>query len=111
MLKMYTATLDQVITVYNDMFDHMNGIMPAVARKKTWWKEDLIFTVNFVQQKLSKYCAEVTPTTGVHLVSVHIIDPFWKLSSFRKWDNSMDINPEDETLYITQYNEALLNYM
>jgi hypothetical protein len=34
------VTLQQVITVYNDMFDHMDGIMRALAKKKTQWKED-----------------------------------------------------------------------
>jgi len=33
------VTLHHVITVYNDMSDHMDGIMQALARKKTKWKE------------------------------------------------------------------------
>jgi hypothetical protein len=41
----------------------------------------------------------VTPTTGLHLISVHILDFLWKLWSFRKQDKRMDINPEDETFY------------
>ena len=45
------------------------------------------------------------------LISAHILDHFWKLRSFRKWDKGMDINPEDETSYTTQNQEAVLNYM
>jgi hypothetical protein len=45
------------------------------------------------------------------LISAHILDPFRKLRSFRKWDNGMDINPEDETSYTTQYEEAFLKYV
>jgi len=111
MSKRHTVTLHHIITVYNDMFDHMDGVMRALAKKKTQWKEDLFFAVKLARQKLSKYYAEVTPTTGMLLISAHILDPFRKLRSFRKWDKGMDINPEDETSYTTQYQEAFLKYV
>jgi hypothetical protein len=79
----------------------MDGVMRALAKKKTPWKEDLFFAVMLARQKLSKYYAEVTFTTGMLLISTHILDPFRKLRSFRKWDKGMDINPEDETSYPT----------
>jgi len=90
------------------MFDHMDGVMRALTTKKTPWKEDLFFTVKLAQQKLSKYYAEVTLTMGMLLISAHIFDPFQKLQSFRKYDKGMDINPEDEIFYTTQYQEAIL---
>jgi len=111
MSKRLTVTLHHVITVYNAMFNHMNGVMRALAKKKTQWKEDLYYAVKFVQQKLSNYYTEVTPTTGMLLRSAHIIDLFRKLRSFRKWDKVMDINPEGVTSYITQYQEAFLKYV
>jgi len=89
----------------------MDGVMRALAKKKTPWKEDLFFAVKLARQKLSKYYAEVTSTTGILLISAHILDPFRKLRSFRKWDKGMDINPEDETSYTTQYQEAFLKYV
>jgi hypothetical protein len=82
-----------------------------LAKKKTQWKEDLFFAVKLAQQKLSKYYAEVTPMTGMLLISAHILDPFPKLRLFRKCDEGMDINPEDEISYTTQYQEAFLKYM
>ena len=82
MSKRHTVTLHHVITVYNDMFDHMDGVMRAWAKKRTQWKEDLFFAVKLSQQKLSKYYAEVTPTTGMLLISAHIRDSFRKLRSF-----------------------------
>jgi len=82
-----------------------------LAKKKTQWKEDLFFTVKCVPQKLSKYYTEVTPTTGMLLVTAHILDPIRKLWSFRKRDKGMDIIPEDETSYTTQYQEAFLKYV
>jgi len=93
------------------MFDHMDGVMRALAKKKTQWKEDFFFAVKLARQKLSKYYAEVTPTTGMLLISAHILNPFRKLQSFRKWDKKLDINPEDETFYTTQYQQALLKYV
>jgi hypothetical protein len=111
MSKWHTVTLHHVITVYNAMFDHMDGVMRALATKKSQWKEDLFFAVKCTRQKLSKYYTEVTPTTGMLLITAHIFDPFRKLRSFRTWDKGMDINPEDETSNTTQYLEAFLKYV
>jgi len=69
MSKWHTVTLHHIITVYNDVFDHMDSVMRALAKKKTQWKEDLFFAVKLARQKLSKYYAEVTPTTGMLLIS------------------------------------------
>ena len=111
MSKRHTVTLHHVITVYNDMFDHMDSVMRALPKKKTKWKEDLFCPVKLARQKLSKYYKEVTPTTGRLLISAHILDPFRKLRLFRKWDKGMHINPVDETSYTTQYQEAFLKYV
>jgi hypothetical protein len=54
MSKRHIVTLHHIITVYNDMFHHMDGVMGALAKKMTQWKEDLFFAVKFAQQKLSK---------------------------------------------------------
>jgi hypothetical protein len=61
------------------MFDHMEGMMRALAKKKTQWKEDVFLDVKCAQQKLSKYCTEVTPMTGMLLILAHILDTFRKL--------------------------------
>jgi len=111
MSKRHTVTLHHVITVYNDMFDHMDGGMRTLAKKKTQWKEDLFFAVKLARQKLAKYYAEVTPTLGMIPISAHLLDPFRKLRSFGKWDKGMNINPEDETSYTTQYQEAFPKYV
>jgi len=93
------------------MFDHMDGVMRALAKTRTQWKNDLFFAVKLARQMLSKYYAEVTPSTGMRLISAHILDSFHMLRSFQKWDMGMDINPEDETSYTTQYKEAFLKYV
>ena len=67
--------------------------------------------MKLARQKLCKYYAEVTPMTGMLLISAHIHDPFRKLRSFSKWDKGMDINPEDKSSYTTQYQEAFLMYV
>jgi len=111
MSKWHTVKLHHGMTVYNDMFDYMEGVMRFLAKKKTQWKEDLFFAVKLARQKLSNYYAEVTATTGMLLSSAQILDPCRKLRSFRKWDKGMDINPEDDTSYTTHYQEAFQNYV
>jgi len=109
--KRHTVWLHYVIRVYNDMFDYMDGVLRALAKELTQWKEDLFFAVKLARHKLSKYHAEVTPMMGKLLISAQIIEAFRKLRSFRKWDKGMDITPEDETFYTTQYHEAFLKYV
>jgi hypothetical protein len=53
------------------MFDHMDGVMQAFAKKKTQWNEDLFFTVKLARQRLSEYYNEVTPMTDMFLLSAH----------------------------------------
>jgi hypothetical protein len=110
MSKRHTVTLHHVITVYNDMFNHMNGIMRALAKNMTPWKEYLFFAVKLAGQKISKYYVEVTPTTSMLLISAQILDRFRNLRSFRQWDKVMDINPEDTISYTTHYQDAFLKY-
>ena len=93
------------------MFDHMDGNMRALAKKKTQWKVDLFIALKLARQKLSKYRAEVTPMIGMHLMSAQILDPFRMLRSFWKWDRGMDMNPEDKTSYTTQFKDACLKYV
>jgi hypothetical protein len=89
----------------------MDGVIRALAKKKTQWMEDLFFGVKLAREKLWKYYAEVTPTMSMIQIPAHILVSFRQLRSFRKWDKGMDINPEDETSYTTQYQEAFLNYV
>jgi len=84
MSKRHTVKLHHIITVYNYLFDHMDGMMRALATRKTPWREDLFFPVKLARQKLCKYYSEVTPSTGMLLFSAHMLDPFQKLQSFRK---------------------------
>jgi len=111
MSKRHTVAFHYVITVYNDMFDHMDGLMRAMAKKMTQWKEDMFFAVELARQKLSKYYATVTPTTGILLISAKILHPLRKFRLYKKCDEGMDINPEDETSFTTQYQEAFLKYV
>jgi hypothetical protein len=111
MCKWHTVTLHHVITVYNDMFHHMHGVMRGFAKKKTQWIEALFFAVKLARQKLSKYYGEVTPMTGMLLILAHMLQPFRKSRLFRKWEKGIDINPKNETSYTIQYQEALLKYV
>jgi len=110
MSKTHTVTLHQVMTVYNDMVNYMDGVIRTLT-EKTQWKEYLYCAVKVAYRKLSKYYTKVTPTTGLLPISAYIVDSFQKLRSFRKWEMAMEINPEDETSYTTQYQEAILKYV
>jgi uncharacterized integral membrane protein len=55
--------------------------------------------MKIARQKLCKKYTEVTPMTGLCLMSAHILDPFRRLQLFTKWDMAMDINGEDKTTY------------
>jgi len=68
MLKKHTGTGYHIITVYNDMLQHMAGDMGALAKNKTQWKQDLYFVVKFAWQKLCNIYAEVNPMTCLHLI-------------------------------------------
>jgi len=59
----HTVTLHHIITVYNDMFNRMDGVMRSWAQRKTPCKEDSFFAVKLAPQTLSKYYTEVTPST------------------------------------------------
>jgi hypothetical protein len=61
------------------MFGHMDGVMRPLAQNKTQSKEDLFFAVKLARQKLTKYNAKVTPTTGMLVSSAHIYDCLLKL--------------------------------
>jgi hypothetical protein len=45
MSNRHTATSHHVITVSNDMFNHIDGMMRALAKRKTQCKEDLFLAV------------------------------------------------------------------
>jgi len=87
----------------------MRIVLSEVLLDRCW--TPVTFAVKLARQKLSKYYAEVTLKTGMLLISAHILDPFRKLQSFTKWGQGIDINPEDETSYTTQYQEAFLKYV
>jgi hypothetical protein len=67
------------MTVYKDMFDHMDGVMRALAKKKTQQKEDLFLAMTLAGPKQLKYYAEVTPSRGMVLISADSLDYFRKL--------------------------------
>jgi len=111
MLKRHTVTLHHVFTVYNDMLDHMHGIMWALAEKKTHSKEDLFFAEKLAGQQLLKYYAEVTSSMAMLLISGLVLDHFQKLPSCRKWDTGIDINSKNKTSYTAQSQEAFRMYV
>jgi len=110
-VEKHTGILYHLMTNLNYMFNLVDGMKRASAEKVTQCKEDLYLAMKFARQTLSTKCAEVTPMTTIRLISAHILHPFRKLWSFATLDNAMDINPEDKTSYIAQYEKAFLEYV
>jgi hypothetical protein len=108
MLKRNTLTLHQIIGVYNDMFDLLDVILRAFAHWKTASMEDLYSVVTLTGQNMSKCYADITPTPGMLLISVHILNHFQMSESFWMWDKGIDTNPENETTYTAQYTEVFM---
>jgi len=104
----HMVTLPHIITVYDDMFDHMDSIVQALAQKMSQSKQGMYFALKVARQKLSEYYTNVPPPMGMLLISVHLLDPFQKFWLYRTWDKGMDIHSEDETSYTTIYHEAFL---
>jgi len=48
--KRHTVTLHHVITVYNDMFNYIECVIGALAKRKKQWKGELFFTVKLARQ-------------------------------------------------------------
>jgi len=111
MSKQHAVTPHDVIIVYNDLFEHMKGVIHVLAIKEIHSMEDLYFALMVAWHKLTKWYAEVTPRTDLLVIWAHFLDTFRKLQSFRKWKTVMDNNPEDEKSYITQYQEPILQYV
>jgi len=86
----------------------MDGAIHALTKQQTQWKENMYFAVKLAQQKLSTYCAEVTPIQGILLICANIVNPWWTFRSFKKWDKGMDINSAEEISYTSQYHEAIV---
>jgi hypothetical protein len=80
----------------------------VVQTQTAVWLSGLVANSKLARQMLSEYHAAVTPMIGMHLISAHIINRFWKLQSFRLLARGMDIDCEDETSYTTEYPEAFL---
>jgi hypothetical protein len=47
-------TLYHCNTLYNEMFNHLDGVMRAFAKIITQWKEELFLAVKLARRKLPK---------------------------------------------------------
>jgi hypothetical protein len=50
MSKRHSVTLQQIITVYNVMFNYIDSVMRAFLKKKNESKNDLFFTEKLTRQ-------------------------------------------------------------
>jgi len=90
------------------MLNHLDTVTRTLPKWNTAWKEDRFFGVELACQLLSKYYAEVTPTTDMLIISAHILNPFRMLRSVPKCVQGIDVNSEEKTSHTTQHQEAIL---
>jgi len=103
---------------YSNSTSHYHGLQwhdqlygcrfASLAHRTTLSNEDLYFAVTFTGQNVSKYYAEVTQTTGMLLIPVHILNFFQKSESFWMWDKGINTNPRNETSYTAEYKQAFM---
>jgi len=110
MSKRKTITLHRVIGIYNAIFDHLDGVLKALAKKRLQWKRDIHRAVRSARAKLRKYYTKVTPETGLILILATMLDPFRKLQTFKGWDKEMGKSSDDSDSYERQYCDAFLSY-
>jgi len=67
--------------------------------------------MEFTRLQLCKYYTAVTAMMGMLLILLHIHESFRKLWSYRMWDNGMDRNAKDKSLYTLQYHVLFLKYV
>lgn len=110
MSKRRTITLHRVISIYNGIFDHLDSVLKALAKKRVQWKRDIHRAVRCARAKLRKYYSKVTPDTGLILILATILDPFRKLQTFKAWDKEVGLIGDEAESYKSQYSNAFLAY-
>src|SRR6266481_3837812 len=110
MSKRQSITLHRVITIYNDMFDHIESVLKALVKKRTQWKKDIHKAVRASRAKLREYYFNVMPGTGLLLILAMILDSFRKLRTFERWDKDMRVSNDNVDSYTRQYSDAFLDY-
>jgi len=90
-LKWHMVTLHPVITAYNNMFNHMDGIMRAFAKNQTDRKHDRDFIANYAWQMLSKIYAHVAPPIGTLLISVTSSILVGSCNHFWRWTREVTL--------------------
>jgi len=111
MSKRHMVSQHHVITICDDMFHHREGVVWALAMKKTQWKEFFFSAMKFVPQKLSNDYTKLTPMMAMRFISAYILNCFRKLPLFKKWGKAMDTNTENETSLTTKYQKLFLKYV
>jgi hypothetical protein len=104
------VTLNHIITVYNDVFDHFDSVLDALKSKKAQWQIDLREATQAARTVMMKYYDEIRPGAGTLIILGHILDPFRKIKAFKKWDIREGGKPSDEDSYTAQNRQVFLDY-
>ncbi|KAJ5249580.1 hypothetical protein N7524_011896 [Penicillium chrysogenum] len=88
--KTKDVTIHLVFKIYNNLFEHLDGSIAQLQRKKVPWKQNMLTAPKAARQKLRDYYAKTEDMHG-HLYAIgSILAPDTKLQFFSgpKWENN-----------------------
>lgn len=88
--KTKDVTIHLVFKIYNNLFEHLDGSIAQLQRKKLPWKQNMLTALKAARQKLRDYYAKTEDMHG-HLYAIGTaLAPDTKLQFFSgpKWEDS-----------------------
>ena len=110
MSKRQDFTLHKVLRIYGNMFDHFEDFMKRLRAKEADFKQDLLRALEAATAKLKEYYAKVTPRVGTLLLMATMLDPYQKLSPFKKWDRAEGNDDTEPSSFKQQHRKLFLEY-
>ena len=110
MSKRQDFTLHQVLRIYGNMFDHFEAFMKRLRAKTADFKQDLLRALEAATAKLKEYYLKVTPRAGTLLLMATMLDPYQRLSPFKKWDRAEGFSATEAHSFQYQHRLLFLQY-
>ena len=110
MSKLQDFTLHKVLRIYGNMFDHFEDYMKRLRAKEADFKQDLLRALEAATAKLKEYYAKVTPRVDTLLSMETMLDPYQKLSPFKKWDRAEGNNDAESSSFKQQHRKLFPQY-
>lgn len=89
-----SCNIHHVFELYNDLFEHIEGAIERLSRKRAGWKKQLIPALRSAESKLRQYYGKTRDSHGKLAAAAIVMDPVQKLTTFESsiWDDERDEN-------------------